>query len=298
MQLMGKVRACASWCVFGVLLMAPLAAQAQQACDASKGIGVGRTVDIDTTGGPWFGEPYGRADFLAQGEVVLTFDDGPSPHSTRPILNALAAACTKATFFIVGEMAAAYPDVVREIGQQGHTIGTHTWSHANLRWLAPPNMRAQIEKAFTEVEKAAGAPIAPFFRYPYLSVSPTAVAYLQARDIAQFNVDVDSSDWRIRNAQGVIRQVMARLEARGRGIILLHDIHPSTALAVPGLLDRLREKGYRIVHLRPAAPVQTQVVSQLPGRSAGLGAGGERPRRIRAEPKSEEGTWSFKWPLW
>jgi peptidoglycan-N-acetylglucosamine deacetylase len=295
MRFVGTVCACVSLAV----LMTPLAAQAQQACDASKGIGVARTIDVDTTGGPWFGEPHGNPDFLAQGEVVLTFDDGPSPHSTRPILAALAAECTKATFFIVGEMAAAYPDVVREVALQGHTIGTHTWSHANLRWLAPATVKAQIETAFTAVEKAAGGPIAPFFRYPYLSVSTTAVAYLQARDIAQFSVDVDSSDWRIRNAQSVIRQVMARLDARGRGIILLHDIHPSTALAVPGLLARLKEKGYRIVHVRPAAPVQTLVVSELPTRRVGLGAGlGVRPRRTAAEAKAQEDTsGSWKWPF-
>src|SRR5262245_47168973 len=294
MRLVWTVCACV-W----ALLAAPLAAGAQQACDASKGIGVARTVDVDTTGGPWFGEPPGNPEFLAPGEVVLTFDDGPSPHSTRPILAALAAECAKATFFIVGEMAAAYPDVVRDIAQQGHTIGTHTWSHANLRWVAPATMKAQIESAFTEVEKAAGGPIAPFFRYPYLSSSDAAVAYLRARDIAQFAVDVDSSDWRIRSAQSVIRQVMVRLEARGRGIILLHDIHPSTALAVPGLLTRLKEKGYRIVHLRPATPVQTLVVSQLPGRTTATGmASGERPRRNPPEVKAPDAAWSWKWPLW
>ncbi|HEY7548549.1 MAG TPA: polysaccharide deacetylase family protein, partial [Hyphomicrobiaceae bacterium] len=125
MRVVGAVRAC----VFAAAVAAlPAVAQAQQACDASKGIGVARTVDVDTRGGPWFGEPYGNADFLAPGEVVLTFDDGPVPGSTRVILAALAAECTKATFFVVGEMAAAHPEVVKEIADQGHTIGTHTWS--------------------------------------------------------------------------------------------------------------------------------------------------------------------------
>jgi peptidoglycan-N-acetylglucosamine deacetylase len=303
MRFVGTVCACVCWAA----LMAPAAAGAQQPCDASKGIGVARTIDVDATGGPWFGEPHGNPDFLAPGEVVLTFDDGPSPHSTPPILAALAAECAKATFFIVGEMAVAYPDVVREVASQGHTIGTHTWSHANLRWLASSTMKAQIESAFTEVEKAAGVPIAPFFRYPYLSSSDTAVAYLKARDIAQFSVDVDSSDWRIRNAQSVIRQVMARLNARGRGIILLHDIHPSTALAVPGLLARLKEKSYRIVHLRPATRVQPLVVSELPRRSFGLGlrastepgaAPGQRPRRSPPEAKAPDSPSPWKWPFW
>jgi peptidoglycan/xylan/chitin deacetylase (PgdA/CDA1 family) len=291
----------AAWaCAFAAAVAAlSAAAQAQQACDASKGIGVARTVDVDTRGGPWFGEPYGNPDFLASGEVVLTFDDGPMPNSTRVILAALAAECTKATFFVVGEMAAAHPEVVKEIADQGHTIGTHTWSHRNLGHLAPASARAQIESAFAEVEKAAGRPIAPFFRYPYLSSTNATVAYLQGRDIAQFAVDIDSSDWLIRNAQRVIQRVMTRLEARRRGIILLHDIHPSTALAVPGLLARLKEKGYRIVHLRPAAPVQTLVVSALPARTAArLARLSERSHRAPAHAKPEETTWSWKWPFW
>lgn len=271
----------------------PVAAQTPSAC-GDKGIGVSRTVDIDTTGGPWFGAPHGNPDLLAPGEVVLTFDDGPMPRVTRPILWALAAQCTKATFFVVGEMAAAHPEIVREIALQGHTIGTHTWSHTNLRSVSAETMRAQIEAAFTAVERAADRQIAPFFRYPYLSSSPSSIAYLQSRDIAQFSVDIDSSDWRIHTAQGVVQQVMARLETRTRGIILLHDIHPSTALALPSLLARLKEKGYRIVHLRPATAVQTLVVAELPG-----GRPGQRRRREAQQAKAQEETgWFWKWPLW
>ncbi len=282
--------------VFSVTLAAPLMAQTQQSCDPSKGIGVGRTIDIDTTGGPWFGAPHGNPDFLAPGEVVLTFDDGPLPHSTRPILWALAAECTKATFFIVGQMAAAHPEIVREIAIQGHTIGTHTWSHADLRVVSAGNMRAQIESAFAEVEKAAGRPIAPFFRYPYLSSSAATAAYLQGRDIAQVSVDIDSLDYRLRNAQRIVRQVMAQLERRGRGIVLLHDIHASTALAVPGLLARLKEKGFKIAHLRPTTAVQTQIASATPPKSL---RSDQRHRRDAMQTKTQDGGgWAWKWPFW
>jgi hypothetical protein len=90
---------------------------------------------------------------------------------------------------------------------------------------------------------------------------------------------------------------MAKLEARGRGIILLHDIHPSTALAVPGLLARLKEKGYSVVHLRPATPVQTLVVAALPAKSSGSRFG-ERQRHVPVQAKAQEGNWSWKWSLW
>ncbi|MBO0765443.1 MAG: polysaccharide deacetylase family protein [Hyphomicrobiaceae bacterium] len=293
MRAVGAVWACLLASAVAAL---PAAAQADEACDPSKGIGVARTADVDTRGGPWFGEPFGDPDFLAPGEVVLTFDDGPLPGSTSVILATLAAECTKATFFVVGQMAAAHPDLVKAIADQGHTVGGHTWSHPNLRRLAPAIARAQIEIGFAEAEKAAGQPIAPFFRYPYLSSTPATVAYLRGRDIAQFAVDIDSSDWLIRSAQRMIQRVMTKLEARGRGIILLHDIHPSTALAIRGLLARLKEKGYRIVHLRPAAPVQTLVVSELRVRAvARLTRFSERPRHVHA--KVEETDWTRNWPF-
>ena len=149
-------------------IRADAAAAAENACPPNT-LGVSRTVEIDTTGGPWFGSPRGDKDFLAPGEVVLTFDDGPTPRYSRTILAALAAQCTKATFFMLGEMAAEYPALVKEIATLGHTIGTHTWSHPNLKRLSDEQARAQIESAFTVIEKAAEQPIAPFFRYPYLS---------------------------------------------------------------------------------------------------------------------------------
>jgi peptidoglycan-N-acetylglucosamine deacetylase len=242
---------------FAMLAMPAWAEDPQGGCMTPDALGVSRIIKIDATGGPWFGAPHGDADLLSRGEVVLTFDDGPSPKTTRPILAALAAQCTKATFFMVGEMAAEYPDVVREVVAQGHTVGTHTWSHLNLARLGPDAMKQQIEAAINAVEKSAGTNIAPFFRYPYLSDSPATVAYLKSRNIAQFAIDIDSFDWRTRNAQSVLHRLMANLGQQGRGIILMHDIHASTAAALPQFLTELKAKGYRIVHLQPTAPVET-----------------------------------------
>jgi len=177
-------------------------------------LGVSRVIEIETMGGPWFGGVHGNRELLARGEVVLTFDDGPRPYSTRAILAALAAQWTKATFFMVGEMAAKYPNVVREVAEQGHTVGTHTWSHLNLRRVSEYKMKQQIEAALTEVDKVVGVPVAPFFRYPYLSSSRTAIAYLQSRNIAQFAIDIDSFDWRSRNPPNIVHRVMSRLERR------------------------------------------------------------------------------------
>jgi peptidoglycan-N-acetylglucosamine deacetylase len=236
-------------------------AGAQETCTptvpAANALGVSRVAEIDTSPGPLFGAPYKEPSFLADGEVVLTFDDGPLRAYTKPVLDALAAHCTKATFFLVGRMAVADPEMVKEVARQGHTVGTHTWSHANLRALTPAKARAEVELGFSAVQKAMGQPLAPFFRFPFLSDPKGAIAHLQERQIGIFSIDVDSKDFRTRDPGSVHRKVMAGLAHSGKGIVLFHDIQPSTARALPGLLTELKAKGYRIVHMQPKAPATT-----------------------------------------
>jgi peptidoglycan-N-acetylglucosamine deacetylase len=277
-------------CLVGAWLAQSPAAGAQEAACPAGTLGVSRTAEVDTTGGPWFGEPHGDRDFLAPGEVVLTFDDGPAPRYTRPILAALAAQCTKATFFMVGEMAAEYPDAVREVSAQGHTIGTHTWSHKNLKRLPDEQAKMQIETAFAVTEKAAGHAIAPFFRYPYLSDSPATVAYLQSRNIGQFAIDIDSFDWRTRSPGAVAQRVIAGLEHRGRGIILFHDIHASTTQALPQILAYLKAKNFKVVHMQAKASVQTLAEYQAPPTKAA--AAPRRGVRVKARHRvSQSSIW-------
>ena len=130
---------------------------AGEACPAGA-LGVSRIFEVETTGGPWYGEPHGDPNFLAPGEVVLTFDDGPSPSDTREIIAALAKECTKATFFIVGEMVALYPEIVKEVADQGHTIGTHTWSHRNLARLSLPESPVRSKRRSMLCKKPAPHP--------------------------------------------------------------------------------------------------------------------------------------------
>jgi peptidoglycan/xylan/chitin deacetylase (PgdA/CDA1 family) len=240
--------------MFGAL--APVVAQ--EACTpAANALGVSRTIEIDTSKGPRFGFQYKDQEFLAEGEVILTFDDGPLRAYTKPILETLAAHCTKATFFVVGRMAVADPEMVREYARRGHTVGTHTWSHANLQGLSPLRARAEIELGFSAVQQALGKPLAPFFRFPYLRDTKSTMTHLQERQIAAFSIDVDSKDYRTRDPGSVHRLVMHQLAVQRKGIILFHDIQPSTARALPGLLAELKAKGYRVVHIRPKAQATT-----------------------------------------
>ena len=144
--------------------------------------------------GPRFGGvQYRDHDFLQDGEVVLTFDDGPHPDYTVPILDALDEHCVKATFYMVGRQALAFPKYAREVGRRGHTIGTHTWSHRNLARSSAEQMRAEIELGISAVQLALGGPTAPFFRFPYLAAPNTAQHMLQQRDTANVSIDVDCS---------------------------------------------------------------------------------------------------------
>ncbi|MEW5964379.1 MAG: polysaccharide deacetylase family protein [Pseudomonadota bacterium] len=229
------------------------------ACAADKSkLGVSRIVEIDTKDGPAFGHlQYKDLSFLEPGEIVLTFDDGPLRRYTRAVLDALAAHCTKATFFMVGRMAVADPEMVREVARLGHTVGSHTWSHRNLATLAANRAKGEIELGASAVSKALGKPIAPFFRFPYLSDPKSMISYLQSRDTGIFSIEVDSYDYRAKSAEPVQRKVLAQLKDRGKGIILFHDIQQSTAKALADLLDELKSRGYKVVHLVPKKPMAT-----------------------------------------
>jgi peptidoglycan/xylan/chitin deacetylase (PgdA/CDA1 family) len=232
---------------------------AQKECPGNPDpLGVSRVVEIDTTGGPGFGfQHYKMYDFLNPKEVVLTFDDGPLPNRTTAVLAALDAECTKATFFTVGKVAAGYPEIVRDVAKSGHTIGAHTVTHKDLSKMPMDQAKDEIEKSFSIIHRAVGGPTAPFFRFPFLKASPETLKYLADRNIAVFSTDIDSFDFKGGRPEKLVKHVIALLEKRGKGIVLMHDIQPHTAKAMPALLKELKAKGYKIVQLTAKDPVKT-----------------------------------------
>ncbi|WP_072391707.1 polysaccharide deacetylase family protein [Hyphomicrobium sp. CS1GBMeth3] len=230
----------------------------KSACTNPDALGVARTVEIDTTGGPGFGMDHYKAyDFLQDKEVVLTFDDGPQAKTTHAILDALDAECTKALFFSLGKMALGLPEIIRDVAQRGHTVGTHTWSHQDLRKKSEQDAEDEIEKGVSAVRRAVGGPVAPFFRYPYLRDSQATLAYLGSRNIAMFSTDVDSFDFKRQSPEKLVETTMKKVEKRGKGIILMHDIQPTTAKALPALLTTLKKGGYKVVHIKAKDAVKT-----------------------------------------
>jgi peptidoglycan/xylan/chitin deacetylase (PgdA/CDA1 family) len=210
-------------------------------------------------------------------EVVITFDDGPLPPYTNIILDTLASQCVKATYFLVGQMAHAYPSIVRRIYNEGHTIGTHSQDHP-LAFQRLPLQRVEyeVDGGIASVDTAIGdaKAVAPFFRIPGLGRSKTADNFLASQALVTWSADVVADDWfRHISAQTIVQRALQRLEAKGRGILLLHDIHPATAMALPTLLKELKARGFHVVQVLPA---------------------GDRPKSVPeliASPATDKGAW-------
>src|SRR2546430_3870255 len=249
---------------------APMPSAMPTSCSNPNALGISRVVEIDTTGGPGFGfEHFKSHDFLREGEVVLTFDDGPWPKNTPAVLAALQAHCTKAIFFPIGIHATYEPGILKQVAAAGHAVGSHTWCHQDLsktkgNCLINGKVQAveydpkdEIEKGISAVRWAVGGPTAPYFRFPALRQPQELVDYLGKRNIAIFSTDFDSFDFKMRKPEQVRQAVLAKLKKHGKGIVLMHDFQHATAEATADLLKDLKAGGYKIVFMKPKFPVTT-----------------------------------------
>jgi peptidoglycan-N-acetylglucosamine deacetylase len=221
-------------------------------------LGISRVLTVDPNEYPRVGAMDHAAELpLTDKEVVLTFDDGPLPRYSNPILDILASECVKATFFLIGEMAHANPATVRRIFADGHTIGTHSQDHPLPFDKLPRSLvEYEIDRGIANVEAALGETwqVAPFFRVPGLAHSDLIDSELAARHLVSFSSDTVADDWHHRiSPRKIIDLAVKRLEARGKGILLLHDIHEATVAALPGLLNDLKDHGFHIVHVVPSS---------------------------------------------
>jgi peptidoglycan/xylan/chitin deacetylase (PgdA/CDA1 family) len=248
-------------------------------------LGTSRTLVVDPREHPRIGTmQYAETLPLQDHEVVLTFDDGPLPPRSNQVLDILASQCVKATFFIIGRMARSFPEGVRRVRDAGHSIGTHSQNH-------PLSMdRMPIERARQEIDDGiaataaalggSGSP-APFFRIPGLLRAEAVEDYLASKGIQTWSADFPADDWHHISPARVYELAMRRLEAKGKGILLLHDIHARTVAALPRILHDLKARGYRIVHVVPATP-------ELPKTPTG-------PQQWQLHPASETIAIS-RWP--
>src|SRR5580700_2121388 len=175
--------------------------------------------------------------------IAMTFDDGPSSANTPRLLEILKQRNIKATFFLIGQNAAANPDIVRRILAEGHEVGNHSWTHPQLSKLSDDRVTAEITKTQDAIKDASG--FSPtLLRPPYGAITPRQRAWISS----QFGLNVilwsvDPFDWKRPGASVITQRILSQV--RPGAIILSHDIHKQTVDAMPATLDGLIAKGYK-----------------------------------------------------
>jgi peptidoglycan-N-acetylglucosamine deacetylase len=230
--------------------LASLVAGAASPAFASGPLGTHRTLYVASDGAARFGrKSYPQTLALADGEVILTFDDGPLPATTNHVLDALAREDVRATFFVIGRNARANPATVRRIVAAGHTLANHTMTHPwTMRERSIENGLREIAEGHDAIVQAAGQRIAPFFRFPGFADTPDLLNELSRRGESAWGTDLWASDWNPMAPEQQLALLMGRLRRLRKGIVLMHDIQPQTARMMPLFLQALKTDGFRVVH--------------------------------------------------
>lgn len=213
--------------------------------------------------------------------IAMTFDDGPQKKLTPKLLDLLAEHHIKATFFVIGQNAAEYSDIVARAAREGHEIGNHSWSHPNLGKMSDESVRRQLRQTDDAIKQATGKR-PTLMRPPYGSLSSRQKQWIH--DEFGYRIvlwDVDPLDWKRPGPSVVCKRIVR--ETRPGSIVLSHDIHPGTIEAMHDILNQLEAKGFKFVTVseliamaKPETPAPSTVRSQAsPGPSA-----------VRPQPKA------------
>jgi peptidoglycan/xylan/chitin deacetylase (PgdA/CDA1 family) len=193
-------------------------------------------------------EPIRLLPFSRGRPVALTFDDGPDPEATPRIIEVLVQHGATATFFMVGEEAQAYPDVVEATVAAGMGVGVHGWDHANLEASDPSVINRQLEWCLDVLRSAGADP--QLFRPPYGNSDAALFQAAAAHGLATVGWSVDPRDWRRPGVDAIVDGV--RREVAPGAIVLLHDgggDRSETVAALPSVLAALQESDLTVVDL-------------------------------------------------
>lgn len=184
----------------------------------------------------------------AQKAVAITFDDGPNPVYTPQVLEIFSEAKGKATFFMIGEQMGNYPEVVKQVADQGHEIGNHTFTHPKLSQLSIQDCLKEIEETEKLIEKMAGRkPVV--FRPPYLDYNQDTVSLLQNKRYPMIGaLNLEAQDWEQPGVEHIVRK--SREAVKNGSILIFHDGYgdrSQTIEAVRILVSALTSQGYQLV---------------------------------------------------
>lgn len=223
--------------------------------DGESSITPSRQAEVDTSKGETL-YGWGREGYLQEKEIVITIDDGPHPTITRKMLDTLSAYGVRANFFSVGTNAGYWPklDLINAEQEGGNVTGSHTMTHPDLPALARKSGERAAEQEIKQAQKVVedqGAGPTGFFRFPYGSHNAELDGFLKKEKITSFLWNMDSEDWKRPDPTDLFHNELTELNNVSRGIILMHDIHTQTAIALPHLLDELRHRHWKTVVFVP-----------------------------------------------
>lgn len=178
--------------------------------------------------------------------IALTFDDGPHPKYTGEILDVLSEFGVKATFFVIGKNAEAYPETVRREIAEGHEVESHTYSHRFLNRASSPELAYEIEKN-SKILDSLGAEVS-FIRPPGGLFKNNYKEYIRNSSYQTVLWSVDTGDWRLPSIDRIVSEVINN--ASPGGVVLMHDYvsgKSSTPAALRIIIPKLQEQGYRFV---------------------------------------------------
>ncbi|NNC87792.1 MAG: polysaccharide deacetylase family protein [Akkermansiaceae bacterium] len=177
--------------------------------------------------------------------IAMTFDDGPHPRNTPRLLDMLRQRNIKATFYVIGENVERYPSIARRIVAEGHEIGNHTWTHANLTKLSDASVRKEMTRTRSIIVSTTG--VKPRTMRPPYGALLTRQRQMIYNEFGYPTImwSVDPRDWQ-RPGVSVVRDRILSGTNNG-AIVLAHDLHAPTVDAMPGTLDGLLNKGFKFV---------------------------------------------------
>lgn len=190
--------------------------------------------------------------------IILTFDDGPAPATTPKLLDILKKKGVPATFFVLGTMAKKHPDIVKRIKSEGHTIASHTMYHQSLPRISSQAAAADINEAKSVIKNITGENPA-FTRPPYGNYN-AAIQKLIDTPIILWSVD--TLDWKTKTTDSIVSTALS--QAKDGGIILMHDIYPTTVDAVSTLIDKFRAAGFEFASIDEVAKIRGRTLSNTP----------------------------------